>query len=110
VLIEGAENLHQALLLAVVTDRGALAHHPQYGTWIYRYVGKAKTGLRDSLVAAEAIRSIEAEPRVRQVFSPSITGGQDTLQIQVDVLPISQPDPMVWGLDLPLGGKERTLT
>ncbi|MCK4547700.1 MAG: hypothetical protein KAW17_09700 [Candidatus Eisenbacteria sp.] len=106
-ILSGMDNFVQALHIVMEMARGELPHHPEFGTWIHDYIGRAKAGahggLTDAIVAAETIRAIGMDPRVQSVENPRIISRDDQLTVEVDVRPVNQPDSRVFGHDLPLG-------
>ena len=64
--LEGQSNLGQALILRLLTPRGALAPlgHATYGSRLSRLIGRAKTASSRALAKAMVLEAVAQEPRV----------------------------------------------
>jgi phage baseplate assembly protein W len=66
VTIDGRENLAQALMLRLLTPRGALTAlgHAQYGSRLHELIGRNKTEALRNLCRAFILEVVAQEPRV----------------------------------------------
>lgn len=64
--VDGRENLAQALILRLVTPRGALAAlgHAAYGSRLHELIGRNKTEALRNLCRAFVLEAVAQEPRV----------------------------------------------
>ena len=65
-VVGGRENLAQALILRLLTPRGALAAlgHPEYGSRLHTLIGQRKTEALRNLCRAYVLEVVAQEPRV----------------------------------------------
>jgi phage baseplate assembly protein W len=63
---DGRQNLAQALILRLLTPRGALAAlgHPDYGSRLWELIGRRKTEELRNLCRAFVLETVAQEPRV----------------------------------------------
>ena len=63
---DGRENLAQALILRLLTPRGALASlgHPDYGSRLWELIGRLKSDELRNLCRAFVLEAVAQEPRV----------------------------------------------
>lgn len=106
--VEGRENLAQALVLRLLTPRGALAAlgHPDYGSRLGELIGEHKTEALRARCRAFVLECVAQEPRVQDAATELAF---DPLQERVDsfvfllgVLPVAGGDPITLGLELAL--------
>jgi phage baseplate assembly protein W len=105
--VAGRDNLAQALILRLLTQRGALAPlgHPEYGCRLVELIGGVNNQTTRNLARLHTLEALAAEPRVKEVLELSVTaapGAADTLQIAFSVLPINDSDPLALALELAL--------
>jgi phage baseplate assembly protein W len=107
-LLSGRENLAQALLLRLLTPRGALAAlgHPGYGSRLHELVGRNKTESLRLLCRAFALEAVRQEPRVEDAvtqlaFDPASEDGS-TFVFTLGVRPVAGGDAVTLGLELAL--------
>jgi phage baseplate assembly protein W len=106
--ITGRENLAQALILRLLTPKGALADlgHPGYGSRLGELIGKGKTEELRGLCRAYLLEAIRDEPRVENsplaiVFDPAREQPWDFV-VELVVQPVSGGDPVTLGLEVAL--------
>jgi phage baseplate assembly protein W len=65
-VVEGRENIAQALLLRLLTPRGTLKQlgHASYGSRLNELIGRRKTGELRNLCRAFVLEAVAQEPRV----------------------------------------------
>ncbi len=103
----GRENLGQALLLRLLTMKGALAPlgHPQYGSRIPSLVGALNDARTRNLARLYTIEAVGEEPRVkelRRLLVEPVDGYPDTIRIEFDVVPLGDEDAIAVSLDVTL--------
>lgn len=101
------ENLAQALMLRLLTERGALAPlgHPDYGCRLVTLIGRLNTEATRNLARLYVIEALRAEPRVRQLTRLEVLaapGAPDTIRIALEVVPLRDDDPLALSLDIAL--------
>lgn len=88
-IASGLDNLHQALVNRIETDRGELIFHTNYGSRVRRLQG-AVNGPTAALLAAQYAKSaVQADPRVAQVIQAVANVSGDSIEVSVEVQPIS---------------------
>jgi len=104
----GRENLAQALLLRLLTPRGALTAlgHPDYGSRLSELIGQNKTESLRLLCRAFTLEAVRQEPRVEDAateltFDPASEDGS-TFVFALGVRPVAGGDPVTLGLELAL--------
>lgn len=108
-LVDGRENLAQALLLRLLTPRGALAAlgHADYGSRLGELIGRGKTEALRQLCRAYVLEAVAQEPRVR----PKLVALQfereqeriDNFVFTLAVQPITPDDAAALTLQLEVG-------
>lgn len=87
-VVSGRANLRQALKHRVITDRGELMFHPNYGSLIRRLIG-AVNGPTAALLAAQFAKSaIQADPRIKQVTQSTADVVGDVINVSVEAQPV----------------------
>lgn len=85
--LTGVENLEQALLLRMLTPKGALAHlgHPQYGCRLEELVGEINTERTRNRAKMFALECLAQEPRVLKILSLEVRASRtDRSRIDID--------------------------
>lgn len=103
----GRENLGQALLMRLLTMKGALTPlgHPQYGSRIPSLVGQLNDARTRNLARLYTIEAVGEEPRVkelRRLVVEPVDGYPDTIRVELDVVPAGDDDAIVVSLDVTL--------
>jgi len=106
--LSGRENLAQALLLRLLTPRGALTAlgHPEYGSRLHELIGRNKTESLRLVCRAFVLEAVRQEPRVEDaatdlVFDPASEDGS-TFVFTLGVRPVAGGDSVTLGLELAL--------
>lgn len=106
--IGGRENVGQALMLRLLTPKGALAGlgHAGYGSRLGELVGQGKTEALRGLCRAYILEAVREEPRVQDkplaiTFDPAREQPSDFV-VEIAVLPVSGGDPVALGLEVAL--------
>jgi len=105
--VAGRENLGQALILRLLTQKGALTGlgHPDYGSRLVELIGELNNETSRNLARLYIIEAVSQEPRVRQLLDLSVEASQsnpDTLRITFSVLPIDDDAPLGITLEVTL--------
>lgn len=85
----GRENLRQALVHRVITDRGELLWHPEYGTLIRSLIGVVNGPTASTLAAKYVEATLRADSRVREVPSVIAEVSGDIIRVSATVVPIT---------------------
>lgn len=86
-LVDGVENLAQALMLRFLTPRGDLAvlGHPTYGSRLHLLIGEPNTEANRNRAKLYALEALQDEPRVASVRSLRVaTSRSDRGRIDLD--------------------------
>lgn len=87
-VVSGRANLRQALKHRVITDRGELMFHPNYGSLIRRLVGSVN-GPTAALLAAQFAKSaVQADQRIKQVTQSTAEVVGDVINVSVEAQPV----------------------
>lgn len=103
-LVSGRHNLGQALILRLLTPRGALADlgHAAYGSRLHELIGTGKTESSRALCKAYVLEVVAQEPRVDDTavaFAFDIASeGPSELRFTVTVQPVDGSGPLTVGL------------
>ena len=103
--VAGRENLVQALILRLLTQKGALASlgHPDYGSRLVELIGQLNNETTRNLARLYTIEAVSQEPRVTQLLDLNVATSQssaDTLQIHFSVLPLNDDMPLGVALEV----------
>lgn len=86
--VSGIDNLIQSLLLRLLTIRGSLLHHPNYGSNLLLFLGKTITGETIQLMDLEITRTLTSDSRVAKAsVTHAIIEGNGAL-FDISVTPI----------------------
>jgi phage baseplate assembly protein W len=105
--VAGRENLGQALMLRLLTQKGALTTlgHPEYGSRLVELIGELNNDTSRNLARLYTIEAVVQEPRVRQLLDLNVEASQgsaDTLRIIFSVLPLDDDTPLTISLEVTL--------
>lgn len=107
-LLSDRHNLGQALILRLLTPRGALADlgHAAYGSRLHELIGTHKSESSRALCKAYVLDVVAQEPRVNDkavAFAFDIASeGPSELRFSVTVQPVDGSDPLTVGLGVGL--------
>ncbi len=65
--VEGIDNLKQALIRRILTEKGSLPKHPEYGSQLRTAIGNAIATQVPQFISLEVIRTLKNDPRVLEV-------------------------------------------
>lgn len=107
-VIDGRENLAQALVLRLLTARGSLAAlgHRDYGSRLHELIGEHKTDTLRNRCRAFVLECVAQEPRVEDAateltFEPEREDAASFV-FTLGVRPVAGGDPVTLGLELGL--------
>ena len=88
--------LAQDLLNALMTPKGSLLWHPEYGFDVYKYDKKENTAINRLQFTQEVKATVEADPRVQPGHTKVIilTWDLQMIRFKVHTLPISETHPL----------------
>jgi len=101
-LIQGGDNLGQALVTRILTPKGELTSlgHPDYGSRVHEIVGSENTETTRNLLKLFIIEAIQREPRVEEIIEvvvePAI-GLRDSVDISLSVKAVGYVDTITIG-------------
>lgn len=98
-MVTAEDNLRQAIWLRLATPMGELTHlgHPDYGSRLYRLIGRLLTPEVLSLARAYVREALRREPRIRSIESLSVAADSlnpGVLLIGARVLPVDRAEPL----------------
>ncbi len=101
-VIEGRDNLGQAVLLRLLTPQGELEAlgHPEYGSRLHELVGLPNTAITRNLVKLYILVSLAQEPRIQKVTQVTVTpapGTRDKINVLIEVQPVGATDRITIG-------------
>lgn len=111
-VVEGVENLEQALLLRLLTPLGDLAAlgHPRYGCRLHELIGELNNETTRNRAKMYVLQALAEEPRVHEVTSVSVTPSpRDPVEVDVRVALLTIGEPVALNLVFPfsLAGEAR---
>jgi phage baseplate assembly protein W len=106
-LAEGNDNIVQALTLRILVRKGELAPlgFPDYGSRLYELIGEPNNNRTHIKLMAFARIAIEQDPRVLKIQNIQtlvIPGERSVVRLIMDILLISEPNPLNLVLDINL--------
>lgn len=101
-IIEGRDNLGQAILMRLLTPVGELAGlgHPDYGSRLTSLVGEVNTDTTRNLARLTILESLKKEPRVEKVMLIKVSEvfkQPSMISIELQVKPVDSTDIVTIG-------------
>lgn len=101
-LVEGRDNLGQAVIIRLLTPRGELAAlgHPEYGSRLHEVIGQQNTATTRNLIKLYILESLQQEPRIESVVGVTVEpdlGRRDLVTVLVRVNPIGEATTVTIG-------------
>ena len=95
-LVSGRACLAQDILNALMTPKGSLLWHPEYGFDIYKYVKKENSAINRLQFVQEVKTTVEADPRVQPGHTrvEVLTWNLRLIRFKVSALPINETHPL----------------
>jgi phage baseplate assembly protein W len=105
--VSGRDNLGQALILRLLTQRGALTPlgHPDYGSRLVELIGQLNNETSRNLARLYTLEAVSQESRVRQLLDLNVETAEssaDTLRISLSVIPLDDDAPLGLALEVTL--------
>lgn len=105
--VSDRSNLAQALILRLLTPRGALTPlgHPQYGSRLVELVGQLNNERTRNLARLYTLQALGEELRVKEVLGliiETVPGQAEVIRIGFSVLPLDEDDPLALSLEITL--------
>lgn len=101
-LVQGVDNLGQAVLLRLLTPRGELAAlaHPEYGSRLHELIGRVNTETTRNLIKLFILESLKHEPRIATIDEVTVMptpGRRDRVDVLMRVKPIAATSSVTIG-------------
>lgn len=98
-IISQEENLAQAILHRLMTERGELTElgHPDYGSRLNELLGKPNNESTRNRARALVLECLAQEPRIREFLSVNVSSNRldpSRLDIEIYVLPVRSERPV----------------
>lgn len=103
-LASGLDNLMQALTHRLLTRKGELDYHPEYGSNWERHIGQPLDAMRVQLIRLDVMETMLADPRIKALARLDMTDQTDHLNIEAEVYVIGLDDVVPLNLVLPKSG------
>jgi phage baseplate assembly protein W len=107
-VVSGRENVAHALILRLLTPRGALANlgHSSYGSRLHELIGRGKTDALRNLCRAFVLEVVAQEPRIESeavelTFDPAAETAESFVFI-LAVRPVSDAEALTLSLEVAL--------
>jgi len=105
--LSGLDNLAQAIWFRLATNQGDLAHlgHPDYGSRLYRLIGRLITPETLALARAYVREALRQEPRIGSIEALAVlpdAGQPGALRIELTVRPAKTVEPLNLALSFAL--------
>jgi phage baseplate assembly protein W len=91
--VAGPANLQQALRHRLMTPRGQLPLHPDYGSDLEAYIGAEATDWALRIVDMEAQRAVLRDPRITKLQDVSSTFDASVMKINMTALVVNEDSP-----------------
>ena len=106
-ILEGRENLGQALTTRLLTPKGELARlgHPAYGSRLHEVIGQLNTPTTRNLAKLFVIETLKAERRVEAIESVDVTPhpvNRFLIRIAISVKPVGSDAVIATAFELEL--------
>lgn len=92
--LAGLVNLRQALRHRLLTRKGELAYHPEYGSNLEAHLGQPLDELRLARIRLEVVQTLLQDPRIRAVTQIQVEGDAQAVTIQALCQVITLTDPL----------------
>ena len=114
-VVDGSQNLVQAIVIRLLTPRGELAPlgHPEYGSRLHELIGRENTETTRNLVKLFILEALQFEPRLQPKTDVTVTpaevdppapgkGARNVAQasrviVQIAVRPVGETETVVIG-------------
>jgi phage baseplate assembly protein W len=105
-LVDGRENLGQAIVIRLLTPRGELTPlaHPDFGCRLHTLIGRQNTATTRNLMKLHILEALQAEPRIAEVVGVVVEEARGSraerateVTVEVRVVPVGETDVVVIG-------------
>lgn len=105
--VSGLENIKQAIHERLMTEKGELPLHPEYGTNLASIIGSYRTPYTDKLAEIEIYDALSHEDRIDEVTITRLEVERTTVHIDLEVTPsgTNLQIPLSLSLDFSKGGQ-----
>lgn len=101
--LTGQPNLVQAIKNKFKVTRGALVHHPSYGTGLKAFIGKVNRAYIDFLVITDAKQTVLSDPRISSLEDVAAFVNGDTVDLSFNAQASNGRLLFPVALELPIG-------
>ncbi len=111
-LVDGSENLSQAILNRLFTRKGELENigHPEYGSRLFKLIGEPNNRRTKALCELYVRECLEEENRIKEIVDISIedldiqSANRNNLHINISVVAVGCEEPLILSMSMNLGG------
>ena len=101
-LVQGRDNLAQAIIIRLLTPRGELTAlgHPEYGSRLHEVIGRENTDTTRNFIKLYILESLQQEPRVETVVAVIVEpdlARRDLVNVLLRVKPIGEATTVTIG-------------
>lgn len=100
-LVEGVDNLSQAIRNRIMTQLGANPRHPTYGCKLNTLIGKGNNLILETIVRLMIIEALQGEGRIQLVSDITVKFIEETIDISIYIVSIHSTSSVV---TLTIGG------
>ena len=98
-MVNGVENLQQALLMRFLTPMGELTvlGHPEYGSRLFELIGEHNIETTHNRAKLYVLLALSQEPRIKQVTSVQVTASKEDrtrMDIKMTLVAIDEDTPL----------------
>lgn len=101
-VVQGVPNLQQALLHRLMTRKGELPHHPEYGSNLPLHIGQVLDDTRVNFIRLEVLQTLLSDPRIREIQQLAVQTDADAVNIEGSLGVIGQNDSVPLNLVIPI--------
>lgn len=101
-LVQGRDNLAQAIIIRLLTPRGELTPlgHPNYGSRLHEIIGRQNTDTTRNFIRLYILESLRQEPRIENVVAVQVDpyeNHRDLVNVLLKVQPIGEATTITIG-------------
>lgn len=100
-LVEGVDNLSQAIRNRIMTMLGSNPRHPTYGSELHSFIGKGNNSILKTIIRMMIMKALQDEGRIRLISDITVDVIGDTINITIYVVSIYSTSSVV---SLTIGG------
>ncbi|MDO8357325.1 MAG: DUF2634 domain-containing protein [Nitrospirota bacterium] len=99
--VQGVPNLQQAVQHRLMTRKGELPHHPEYGSNLPLHIGHVLDQSRVNVIRMEILQTLLADPRIKEIKRLDVSTDADAVHIVGSLGVIGQHDAVTLNLVIP---------